>query len=673
MIATYDINLVFLVEIFALGAALFLVSRHFQRHLRGKAAKAETLGDSEERFRALVQNSSDIITILEADGNIRYKSPSVEQIAGYKPEELVGKNVFDDLHPEDIPEVRAALAQLIQKPGVLVSIECRFRHANGSWIFLESVCNNLLNDANIKGVIVNSRDITQRKQLEAIALSRKQESDFLENASIGLHWVGADGRIIWTNQAELKLLGYTSKEYIGQHIAKFHADKEVIDDILQRLTANETLHNYEARLLCKDGSIKHVLINSNVFWKDDQFIHTRCFTRDITERKQTQEALQKAHDELEVRVEKRATELKNANEQLQGEIIERQRAEEAMRKSQQMLQLVMDNIPQFIYWKDKNSVYLGCNRNFAQLAGIGNPENIVGKTDYDLAWQKEKAEFFHECDRRVMETDTPKYHMVETLLGTDGQQVWLGTNKIPLHDLEGNVVGILGTFADITKRKQDEEALSESQRKLATLIDSLPGIVFSCANDPEWSMTCLSEGCFNLTGYTSEELLKNGAVPYNSIIHAQDLQNVLKAIETAIALKQPYVVEYQIHTKSGEKKWVWEKGTGIFDSNGEVLSLEGFIIDITERQRAEAALRESKKRLQDHNTVLMELARRKTLSLGDLNTAVQEITEAATNTLGTERVSVWLYNEARSKIQCIDLYEWSKSLHSKGIELAAAN
>jgi len=139
--------------------------------------------------------------------------------------------------------------------------------------------------------------------------SEQELADFFNNGALGLHWVGPDGIIVRANQAELDLLGYTREEYVGRHIANFHADKEVIDDILQRLQAGDTLHNYEARLRCKDGSIKHVLISSNVLWRDGQFVHTRCFTRDITDRKRVEEMLRKAHDELERRVEQRTAEL----------------------------------------------------------------------------------------------------------------------------------------------------------------------------------------------------------------------------------------------------------------------------------------------------------------------------------------------------------------------------
>ena len=107
----------------------------------------------------------------------------------------------------------------------------------------------------------------------------------LDHAAEGLHWVGPDGTILWANQTELDLLGYTRDEYIGHHIAEFHVDQPVIEDILDRLTRGETLLNYEARLRRKDGAVRYVQINSNVLWRDDEFLHTRCFTRDVTDRR----------------------------------------------------------------------------------------------------------------------------------------------------------------------------------------------------------------------------------------------------------------------------------------------------------------------------------------------------------------------------------------------------
>ena len=106
--------------------------------------------------------------------------------------------------------------------------------------------------------------------------------EYLLNSSESLHIVDGSGIILWANRTELDYLGYSEKEYIGQSITKFHRDSEIITDILTRLLSGETITNYSAYLTAKDGSTKRVLINSNGFWKNGQFIHTRCFSRDIT-------------------------------------------------------------------------------------------------------------------------------------------------------------------------------------------------------------------------------------------------------------------------------------------------------------------------------------------------------------------------------------------------------
>ncbi len=153
----------------------------------------------------------------------------------------------------------------------------------------------------------------------------------------------------------------------------------------------------------------------------------------------------------------------------------------------EMLQMVMDSIPQFIFWKNCNLVYLGCNRNFALAAGVGEPEAIKGKTDYDLAWKKEEGDFFRECDRRVIENDRPEYHIIEPQFQAGGKQAWLDTNKIPLHNSDGTVVGILGTYEDITERIKTQETLKLYEKIVATTSDLMSIIdsdyVYLAVND----------------------------------------------------------------------------------------------------------------------------------------------------------------------------------------------
>jgi PAS domain S-box-containing protein len=143
------------------------------------------------------------------------------------------------------------------------------------------------------------QDVTEyQRAQEHLRRAERELRDFVDNATVGMHWVGPDGIILWANRAELEMLGYSRDEYIGRHIAEFHADPPAIEDILRRLTKGETLHEYSARLRCKDGSVRDVLINSNVLWEGGKFIHTRCFTRDITERQQAEDARALAEEEL---------------------------------------------------------------------------------------------------------------------------------------------------------------------------------------------------------------------------------------------------------------------------------------------------------------------------------------------------------------------------------------
>jgi PAS domain S-box-containing protein len=134
----------------------------------------EALGHSEKHFRSLIENASDIITLLNSDGTIRYQSPSIKRILGYQPEDLVGKTVSELVHPDDLPKVITTFHYAIQKPGVPLSIELRFRHKDSSWRILEAIGSNLLNDPAVAGVVVNCRDITDRKQVEE-ALCQSEE------------------------------------------------------------------------------------------------------------------------------------------------------------------------------------------------------------------------------------------------------------------------------------------------------------------------------------------------------------------------------------------------------------------------------------------------------------------------------------------------------------------
>jgi hypothetical protein len=172
-------------------------------------------------------------------------------------------------------------------------------------------------------------------------------------------------------------------------------------------------------------------------------------------------------------------------------ITKQQLIQKELQESKQLLQLVMDNIPQLILWKDRNSVYLGCNHNAARVAGL-TPTDIVGKTDYDLSWS-EQADFYRECDRRIMDSGEAELHIIEPQQREDGI-AWLDTNRIPLKDSEGNVIGILSTIKDITERKIAQErlnfqnAVNHILANCTNLEEAIPGIIQAICENLDWDL-----------------------------------------------------------------------------------------------------------------------------------------------------------------------------------------
>jgi PAS domain S-box-containing protein len=166
------------------------------------------------------------------------------------------------------------------------------------------------------------------------------------------------------------------------------------------------------------------------------------------------------------------------------DITEHKRAEEAVRKSQTMLNMVLDSVPQSVFWKDAESRYLGCNRVFATAVGLDEPGQIIGKTDYDLPWPREEADAYRADDREVIQGNQTKRHIIEPLQQADGTRLWIDTSKIPLLDENGQSIGILGIYDDITERKQAEAALKESEELYRKMNENSPlGMHFYKLND----------------------------------------------------------------------------------------------------------------------------------------------------------------------------------------------
>ncbi|HVN73203.1 MAG TPA: PAS domain S-box protein [Methanoregula sp.] len=179
----------------------------------------------------------------------------------------------------------------------------------------------------------------------------------------------------------------------------------------------------------------------------------------------------------------------------------------------------------------------------------------------------------------------------------DGEYIDVESVAVNLFGTQG-IDGIVVTTRVITDRKRAEAALAESRRAFETLIANLPGMVYRCRNDQDWTMEFVSGGCRELTGYDPAELVGNTTVAYGSLVVPEDRKAVWEQVQDAIGRKGPFQMAYRITDRAGHTRWVWEQGRGVFDDAGNLLALEGYIADISSHKHAEEALRMTNRKLQ---------------------------------------------------------------------------
>lgn len=239
-------------------------------------------------YREIFDHSKEAIAIIDPEGFYLQQNGAHFTLLGYPDDYLKGQTLATELDKATFADMKRQLAETDEFAGEIVS-----RTNSGEELNIDlSVFTMRSSLGEPLCYVCIKRDITRRKQDElALRRSQSELTDFFDNASVGLHWVAADGTILRANQAELEMLGYTREEYVGGNIIDVHSDREVIDDILERLRAGEVLRDYEARLRCKDGSVKTVRIDSSAYFEDGKFVHSRGFTRDITERRRIEHRL----------------------------------------------------------------------------------------------------------------------------------------------------------------------------------------------------------------------------------------------------------------------------------------------------------------------------------------------------------------------------------------------
>lgn len=274
----------------------------------------------------------------------------------------------------------------------------------------------------------------------------------------------------------------------------------------------------------------------------------------------------------------------------------RKEAEEQLLVSQLRLESIIESAMDAIITVDEDRRVVLFNHAAEQMFGYSTREVIGQPLDRFLPARYREGHRNHMREFGQSGVTSRKMGKLGTVIGlrSNGEefQIEAAISHIAVEHQKYYTV----ILRDITDRKRTEEAHQESQRQLSTLMSNLPGFVYRCRNDRDWTFEYLSEGVSDLTGYTVQEYLVQRSISYGDNTHPGDRERVWEEIQAAVAQRRPYETTYRILTRTGEVKSVWERGEGIYATDGSLSYLEGFVTDITERKRAEHLLRQSEER-----------------------------------------------------------------------------
>jgi PAS domain S-box-containing protein/putative nucleotidyltransferase with HDIG domain len=267
----------------------------------------------------------------------------------------------------------------------------------------------------------------------------------------------------------------------------------------------------------------------------------------------------------------------------------RRQAEEVIRESEGRYRTILDEMDDAYFEIDLAGNFTFVNDTVCRALGYSREKLLTMNFRAQIA--KEDIEHVYNIFGKIYRTGNPEKNFLYKFVNKDGALRFAETSAFPLQNQKGKAIGFRGIGRDITESKKAEDALRERSRELDNLMSSLPGMVYRCANDREWTMFFISEGCLALTGYNPEDLLNNKKRSFNDLVMPEYRENLWQKWQELLAERATFEDEYPIRTAGGDIKWVWERGRGVYDTDGQLLFLEGYIEDISASKKAQLTLR----------------------------------------------------------------------------------
>ncbi|HPR50166.1 MAG TPA: PAS domain S-box protein [Deltaproteobacteria bacterium] len=365
----------------------------------------------------------------------------------------------------------------------------------------------------------------------------------------------SDGIVIQANEAFYNVTGYKADDIIGKSLLKHNiwVHPEQRDKVVQTVLKKGSVRNLEVELRDSAGNLRTFLFSAETITYLDE-PHILSMAIDITDRKKAKDLL----------IE---TEAKYRN-------------------------MFLHSINGIVAYKTISDgadfIFADINTAAERIDNI-KKEDVLGKSVLEVFPSIKEFGLF-DVFQRVYKTGKSE-HFPISLYKDAHVEGWRENfvYKLPSGD-------IVAVYSDETARKIAEQELEERQRALMTLMGNLPGMAYRCRNDRDWTMEFISEGSYLLTGYSPYDLIGNKVIPYGEVIHPDDRDMVWESVQAGLKEKKHFQMDYRIITADGRERWVWEQGIGIFNQQGDLVALEGFIADTTAQKRAQQELRRSEEK-----------------------------------------------------------------------------
>ncbi|MDQ3109423.1 MAG: PAS domain S-box protein [Bacteroidota bacterium] len=513
--------------------------------ITSKRDNAQKLQESEVRFRSLIENSADMLTMLSAEGIVLYESPAVIKTLGYLPQENAGRSGYELIHPDDRNMAAEAHIKVLKQEGKPVHLALRTKTKSGKYIFVEGNVTNLLNISGVNAIVSNFRDVTKRVEAEQnLSESQNRYRMVYENPFLGIAIGTIDGILQNVNHAFCKMLGYTQAELCNQHFSMFtppdDTEKE-LPYIVKMAKGEIDTYQIEKRYVKKSGEFIWVELSiSCVKNPEGEIQYVVAVVQDITPKRT---------------------------------------AEESLLKSEANLRNILENTDTSYVLLNKNKIILSYNHNSQEQAiqSIGHPL-VEGKNYVDLM-RKERQKDVNEKINKVIENGEKINYEVK--YSKDGlSDTWISVSMHPILANNKKVLGLSIASTDITGRKNAEQIIRQSNERY--------GLVTKATNDVIWDWDIVNNKIYRSENY--KQVFGHHEADDNFYIHStgththpDDIERILNSISEKIEDPNSslWEGEYRYYRSNGEMAYVQDRGYIIHDENQKPVRMVGAMRDIT--------------------------------------------------------------------------------------------